>query len=80
MKIRPMAAQLFHADRRTDGQTDRQTNMTKLTVARRKFANAPEEQTATFRTVTMCFSLIFLWRFDPITVHGLSLMGLRDYT
>jgi hypothetical protein len=34
MEVRPMAAELFHADGRTD--------MTKLTVALRKFANAPK--------------------------------------
>ena len=35
MKIRPLRAELFHAD----GQTDRQTDM-KLKVAFRNFANA----------------------------------------
>jgi len=35
MKIRPVEAKLFHADRRTD--------MTKLIVAFRNFANAPEK-------------------------------------
>jgi len=34
MKIRPMEAELFRADRRTD--------MTKLIVAFRNFANAPK--------------------------------------
>jgi hypothetical protein len=34
MKIRPVGAELFHADRRTD--------MTKLIVAFRNFANAPK--------------------------------------
>jgi hypothetical protein len=34
MKIRPVGAELFRADRRTD--------MTKLTVAFRNFANAPQ--------------------------------------
>ena len=34
MKIRPVGAELFHADGRTDGQTD----MTKLIVAFRNFA------------------------------------------
>ena len=34
MKIRPIGAELFHADGRTD--------MTKLIVAFRHFANAPE--------------------------------------
>ena len=38
MKIRPMGAELFHADRRTDGQTD----MTQLIVTFRNFANAPK--------------------------------------
>jgi hypothetical protein len=36
-KMRLVGAELFHADRRMDGQTD----MTKLTVAFRNFANAP---------------------------------------
>jgi len=37
MKIRPVGPELFHAHRQTDGRTD----MTKLTVAYRKSANAP---------------------------------------
>jgi len=40
MKIRPVGAELFYADGRTDGTTDRWTNMTKLIVAFRNFANA----------------------------------------
>ena len=35
MKIRPVGAELFHADGRTD--------MTKLVVALRNFANAPKK-------------------------------------
>jgi hypothetical protein len=38
MKIRPVGAEFFHADRRTDGRT----HMTKLTVALRNFSNAPK--------------------------------------
>ena len=38
MKICPVGAKLFHADGQTDGQTD----MTKLTVALNKFTNAPK--------------------------------------
>ena len=38
MEIRLVEAELSHEDRRTDGQTD----MTKLTVAVRNFANAPK--------------------------------------
>jgi len=40
MKIRPAGAELFHADRQTDGQTD----MTKLKVVFRNFANAPKSE------------------------------------
>ena len=38
IKIRPVGAGLFHADEQTDGWTD----MTKLIVAIRNFANAPK--------------------------------------
>jgi hypothetical protein len=38
MRIRPVVAELFHADPQTDGQTD----MTKLAVALYTFANAPK--------------------------------------
>jgi len=38
MKIRPVGAELFHADGRTDGQTD----MTKPIVAFRNFLNVPK--------------------------------------
>jgi hypothetical protein len=39
MKISPVGAELFHANRRTDEQTD----ITKLIVAFRNFANAPKK-------------------------------------
>jgi hypothetical protein len=39
MKIHPVGAGLF----RTDTQTNRQTDMTKLTVAFRNFVNAPNK-------------------------------------
>ena len=38
MKIRPVEAELFHADSRTDEQAD----MAKLLVAFSNFANAPK--------------------------------------
>jgi hypothetical protein len=38
MKIRPVGAELFHEDTRTDGRTD----MAKLIVAFRSFAKAPK--------------------------------------
>ena len=37
-----VGAELFHADRQTDGAKDRRADMTKLIVAFRNFANAPE--------------------------------------
>ena len=39
MKIRPAVAELVHGDGRTDGRTD----MTKLLVDFRNFANAPKK-------------------------------------
>jgi len=38
MKIRPVEAQLFHAD----GKTGKWTDMTKLTVTFRNYANMPK--------------------------------------
>ena len=40
MKIRPVAAELFHVDGQTDGWTD----MTKLIVAFRNFANTTKKE------------------------------------
>jgi hypothetical protein len=40
MEVRSVGAELFHADRRTD--------MTKLIVAARNFANAPKNSPASF--------------------------------
>jgi len=40
MKIRPVGVELFHADGRTDRQTEIRTDLTKLTVTFRNFANA----------------------------------------
>ena len=42
MKIRPARAEVFHVDGRMEGRTDRQADMTKLTVAFHNFANAPK--------------------------------------
>jgi len=42
MKIRPVGAELFQEDRRTDGRAGRQTDMTKPTVAFRNIASAPQ--------------------------------------
>jgi len=46
MTVRPVGAELLHADRQTDGQTDgwtdRPSDITKLIVAFHNFANAPK--------------------------------------
>jgi len=42
MKILLEGAELFHANERTDEPTDRQTDITKLLVVFRNFANAPK--------------------------------------
>jgi hypothetical protein len=44
MKIRPVGAGLLHPDGRTDERTDRPTDMAKLIVAFRNFANAPKNE------------------------------------
>jgi len=41
-KIRPVGAELFHTDRKTDGRTDEGIDTMKLPVAIRNFANAPD--------------------------------------
>jgi hypothetical protein len=43
MKFHPVEAELFHVDRRTDGRTDRQTDMTKLIITFRNFTNMPKD-------------------------------------
>jgi len=42
MKIRSVEAQMFHADSRTDGQTNRRTDMKKLIVVFRNLVKAPK--------------------------------------
>ena len=57
MKIRPVIAELFHADRRTGRGTDRLTDMTKLIVAFCNFANALKN-TNNSTVETLCSSSI----------------------
>ena len=44
MKIRPLGAELCHADRQRDGQTEKLTDMTMLIAAFCNFAKAPENK------------------------------------
>jgi len=55
IKIRPVGTELFHADGLTEGQTGRQadTDMTKLIVAFRIFAN-------TLKNSTFCLHVCFV--------------------
>ena len=54
MKIPPVGAELFNADRRAEGRTD----MTKLIVAFSHFANAPKNELK-----LPLFLKIDIWRF-----------------
>jgi hypothetical protein len=64
MKIRPVGAELFH----TDGRTDTQTDMTKLIVAFRNFADAP----------TKC--KVFLYTFwDGVWGNGGTVLLIRKF-
>jgi len=53
MEIRPVGAAPIHADGRTDGQKERQLNMTKITDAFCDFANA--HKTEENRTVSCSY-------------------------
>jgi hypothetical protein len=46
MKIRPVGAEFFHADRRKERRTDGRTDVTKLILAFRNFVNAPKNSGA----------------------------------
>jgi len=43
MRIRPLEAEMFHPDRPTDRQTEREIDMTKLIVAFRSFTDASKK-------------------------------------
>jgi len=55
MKIRPVRAELFHANSRTDGRTD----MTNLIVAFRYIADAPKNNKLTYKTYLLTKFRIF---------------------
>jgi hypothetical protein len=86
VKMRPVGAELFHADGRRNGRTDTQTDMTKLIVAFRNFANSPKNSTLLLRkcvcvflgiseeTVIICLHKIEVGLFDP---HGVCLLSVK---
>ena len=67
MKRHPVGAELFHADRQTDGRTDKTT----LIVAFRNFANA--RKSACWRNVWTRFN----WPRERCIEHGAKLSGLE---
>ena len=74
MTIRPMAAHLFQADGQTDRHDEAKSHLS-------QFCECARRTNCTFSSCYhVCFCLIFLWRFDPITGHGQSDTGLRDYS
>jgi len=62
-------AELFHADRQTD--------VTKLTVAFRNFANTPNNMLMHTQTVNMCGSNCRLWR--SYKTHKFGVRGLVQH-
>jgi len=70
MKIRPMGAELFQADGRTDRQTDRQrgrqTGMTKRIVAFRNFVN----------TSKRIIIFVIFWRKECEVLEDFSSCGI----
>jgi hypothetical protein len=60
VKIRPVRAELFQ---RTDGQTEGQTDMAKLRVVFRNFANAPKTQVSVQKILILYFKyLTYMFR------------------
>jgi len=51
MKIGLVGAELFHADRRTDGRTE---DMAKLIIALPNFANAPKNGKMKYGPLAIC--------------------------
>jgi hypothetical protein len=72
MKIRVVGAELLHVGGRTDGRTYRQTDMTKLIVAFRNFANAPNNELGRMckEAVVIRFEVILLYRRSRRTIEG----------
>jgi len=60
MKISPLEAGLFHKEGGKEGRMDGQTDMTKLIVAFRNFANAPPKYWADTDATNMSSSLTYL--------------------
>ena len=73
IKIRLEGAELFHADGRADGQTETETDMTKLKVAFRNSANAPKS--ATFENYTCNFAQTCILQQKICNIIGVMLLS-----
>ena len=72
MKIHAVGAELFHAN----GQKKRQADMTKLTVAFRNFANAPNEWVLSPLTLTTHLLSVHL----KLRLHFTSTLSKRHFS
>ena len=72
MKIRTVRAELFHAD----GRTDRRTDLTKLIVAFRNFADAPKNRKPPpphiLISVCLCFDITTPFVYSVTTVMAFT--------
>ena len=58
MTVRLVGAELFHAERRTDGEIDRLTDVAKLSVTFLNFASSPKKHIAIQHCwIYTCFNL-----------------------
>jgi hypothetical protein len=85
MKIHPVGVELFHADGRTEGRadvrTDRRTygwtDMTKLIVPFRNFANEPkiieDAQTSEIPSISLPFR--YVPRFNPYPSNAVNIVS-----
>jgi hypothetical protein len=76
MKILPVGAELFHANRRTDRQTDGRIDMAKPIVAFRNFPNAPKKRRLIHNHITRKFTLSLIYLTLSLIYLILSLIYL----
>ena len=74
MKTRPVWAKLFHAD----GRTDRKTHMTKVTLAFRNAANAPNKRKDNFPFRLNCYQIPTVIYVSPGQFDQLQLWKLKN--
>ena len=75
MKIRLVGAELFHADPRTDGRRDGRTDMTKLIVAFRSYANAPKK----YVRLIYIYIYIYMYIFEEEVLTTVQRHAQKDH-